>query len=83
MDLDDFAQNLAERYGAWVWKLPWSSFDRSSKIWPTEWLGVPVLGHLLALWIVRDGSETKLQSAERLELSHIAKVLEAGEWIEP
>ena len=79
-DVDDFARKLAERYGEWVYQWPWQRFSELNE-------GLPIffpfsLIHQLVTWPIR-GRFSRQSTFERLELGHVATVLDAGEWIEP
>jgi len=79
-DLVDFIEKLEARYGEWVWEWPWQRFAELNE-------GLSLLFPLMALWQLVSwpfrGRFTYPSRFERLELQHIAKVLEAGQWIEP
>jgi len=79
-DVDYFALQIAERYGDWVADWPWTRFTELSE-------GVPITWPFRILWQILSwpfrGQFFYPDPHERLELQHIAKVLEAGEWIEP
>lgn len=79
-DVDYFIENLENRYGDWVWTWPWQRFAQTneglSALFPV------ILIWQLATWPFR-GSFEYPTKFERLELRHIAKILEAGEWVEP
>ena len=79
-DVDEFALKLAERYGEWVAEWPWHRFTELSE-------GVPLTWPFRMLWQLASwpfrGRFSYPEPHERLELGHIARVLEAGEWIEP
>ena len=79
-DVDDFALKLAERYGDWVAEWPWDRFtdlnESVSPLWPAA------LVWQLMSWPFR-GKFSYPSPYERLELKHISRVLDHGEWIEP
>ena len=79
-DLVDFVERLEERFGSWVWEWPWQRFTQLSE-------GLSLLFPFMLLWQLVTwpirGSFSYPSAYERLELGHIATVLEAGEWIEP
>ncbi len=79
-DVDYFAQKLADRYGLWIYDWPWQRFtelnEGVSPLFPF------VLVWQLATWPLR-GSFSYPSQFERLELGHISRVIEAGEWIDP
>ncbi|XUU60204.1 hypothetical protein ACRAQ6_11605 [Erythrobacter sp. HA6-11] len=80
LDVEDFAMKLAERFGNWVWGWPWQRFTQLDE-------GLSLLFPFMLVWQLVTwpfrGRFSYPSSNERLELGHIAKVLEAGEWIEP
>lgn len=79
-DVDDFARKLAERYGDWVSKWPWQRFTELNE-------GVSPLFPFAVLWQLVTwpfrGRFSYPSQFERLELRHIAFVLERGEWVDP
>ncbi|MDN3645164.1 hypothetical protein QWY75_02960 [Pontixanthobacter aestiaquae] len=80
LDVEDFAAKLGERYGPGVFDWPWHRFaelgEGLSLLFPF------ILVKQLVTWPFR-GQFSYPESLERLELGHIAKVLEKGEWIDP
>jgi hypothetical protein len=79
-DITEFVMALEERYGEWVWEWPWQRFAELN-----EGLGclfLPGLIWQLLTWPFR-GSFNYLSKLERLEISHIAAVIDKGEWFEP
>lgn len=79
-DIDDFALKLAERYGDWVAEWPWHRFsDLNEGVSPLFLFAVV---WQLVSWPFR-GRFSYPSQYERLELSHIATVLERGDWIDP
>ena len=79
-DVEDFAEALANEFGDYVWQWPWHRYAELS-----EGLGVgflPALLWQLATWPFRGSFEYPSQF-ERLELGHIAAVIEKGQWFEP
>lgn len=79
-DVEDLAEALAGEFGEWVWQWPWQRFalldEGLSLLFPF------LLIWQLLTWPVR-GSLSYPSPYERLELGHIAKVSEAGHWLEP
>lgn len=79
-DVTDLAETLAGEFGEWVWKWPWQRFalldEGLSLLFPVQ------LAWQLLTWPVR-GTFSYSSPYERLELGHIAKVIEAGHWLEP
>lgn len=79
-DVEDFAEALAQEFGDQVWQWPWHRFalldEGVSPLFPFQ------LVWQLLTWPVR-GSFSYPSPYERLELGHIAKVIEAGHWLEP
>jgi hypothetical protein len=79
-DVTDLAQTLANRYGDQVWQWPWHRFallDEGLSLW----FPVMLIWQLIS-WPVR-GSFEYPSLYERLELGHIAAVIEKGKWFEP
>lgn len=79
-DVSDFAEALSTEFGKKVWEWPWSRFAMLD-----EGLGClfPIaLTWQLVTWPLR-GSFEYPSGLERLELGHIAAVIEKGEWFEP
>ncbi|UIP05537.1 hypothetical protein LY632_07355 [Erythrobacter sp. SDW2] len=85
LDIDDFAMKLAERFGAWVFDWPWDRYTELNE--GTDVTGCLALPFTPIIALVRMSKGLPLrrekQRIERLELRHIARVLEAGEWIDP
>ena len=86
-DVDDFALKLAERYGDWVAEWPWQEYaDLNEGVDPRGCLMLPFFPITILLRFVRGQPIISARHGERLnrlELGHIAKVLEHGEWIDP
>jgi hypothetical protein len=79
-DVEDFADALANEFGAQIWEWPWQRFAVLD-----EGLGcffLPGLFWQLFTWPFR-GSFGYPDALERLTLGHIASVIEKGEWFEP
>lgn len=78
-DVQEFAVELADRYGQQVRNWPWQRFAELSE--PHLFTGFVFLWRLLT-WPIRGrGFDPSL--FERVELGHIARAIEAGHWIEP
>jgi len=79
-DVEDLAEALAGEFGDHVWQWPWHRFalldEGVSPLFPFQ------LVWQLLTWPVR-GTFSHPSPYERLELRHIAKVIEAGHWLEP
>lgn len=79
-DVTDFAEALAEEFGDEVLQWPWQRFalldDGLSLLFPFA------LVWQLVSWPFR-GSFEYPSPYERLELGHIAAVIEKGEWFDP
>ncbi|MBS3928205.1 MAG: hypothetical protein KGZ65_07215 [Sphingomonadales bacterium] len=79
-DVTDLAEALAAEFGDQVWQWPWQRFaelnEGLSLLFPF------MLVWQLLTWPVRGTFEYPSQF-ERLELGHIAKVIDAGQWLEP
>ena len=89
VDVEDYVAELEEEFGAIVWDIPWlhytdqtSSFRGcSAGLFPFYLLA------RLARWPFFGGDIIPKADPgnfpKRLELGHIAKVIDAGHWIEP
>jgi len=79
-DVEDLVETLAAEFGDNVWQWPWHRFalldEGVSPLFPFQ------LVWQLLTWPMR-GSFSYPSPYERLELGHIAKVIEAGHWLEP
>ena len=79
-DVTELAEALAEEFGDQVWQWPWQRFahldEGLSLLFPF------MLTWQLLTWPIR-GSFAYPSPFERLELGHIAKVIDAGHWLEP
>ncbi|MES2303187.1 MAG: hypothetical protein V4521_14110 [Pseudomonadota bacterium] len=79
-DVEDLAEALAKEFGDQVWQWPWKRFacldEGLSLFFPFQ------ITWQLLTWPLR-GSFSYPSPYERLELGHIAKVIEAGHWLEP
>jgi hypothetical protein len=78
-DVTEFAEWLAKEFGDNVWQWPWQRFAELSE--PSA-LIFPYFMWRLLTWPIR-GRLFDPSSFERLELGHIAAVIEKGEWFEP
>ena len=79
-DVTDLAEALAKEFGENVWQWPWQRFailDEGLSL-----LFLPMLFWQLVTWPFR-GSFEYPSPFERLELGHIAAVIDRGEWFEP
>jgi len=79
-DVTELAEKLADEFGDWVWQWPWQRFallDEGLSPLAPFWLV-----WRLMTWPIR-GRVFDPSPYERLELGHIAKVIEAGHWFEP
>jgi len=79
-DVGDFVELIAEQYGDDVYDWPWDRFAIM-----TEGLSVfflPALIWQLVTWPFR-GAFGYPDDIERLTMGHIAKVIDAGHWMEP
>lgn len=82
-DIMEFIMALADRYGEWVWDWPWARFaDDREGVGCLAIFGLP---WLLLCWLFRARSRGlhQVQGLERLEIGHIAAVLDRGVWFEP
>lgn len=79
-DVTELAEALAAEFGDQVWHWPWQRFamlDEGLSLW------FPImLTWQLLTWPFR-GTFEYPSSFERLELGHIAKVIDAGHWFDP
>ena len=86
-DVDDFALKLAERYGDWVAEWPWQEYaDLNEGVDPRGCLMLPLFPITILIRIVRGQRIISARHGDhlkRLELRHIAKVLENGEGVDP
>lgn len=78
-DVTEFAEWLAKEFGDHVWQWPWQRFAELSE--PSA-LIFPYFMWRLLTWPIR-GRVFDPSHFERLELGHIAAVIEKGEWFEP
>ncbi len=78
-DVTVFVEWLAEEYSDSVWHWPWQRFAELSE--PSA-LIFPYFIWRLLTWPFR-GRLLDPSPFERLELGHIAAVVEKGEWFEP
>ena len=79
-DVIDFIEALAREYGPEVSQWPWSRFAILSE-------GLSLLFPLMLVWQLLTwpfrGSFEYLNPLERLELGHIAAVIDIGQWLDP
>lgn len=78
-DVTELAEALANRFGDHVWRWPWQRYAELSE--PSA-LVLPYLFWRLLTWPFR-GRLFDPSPYERLELGHIAAVIDRGEWFEP
>lgn len=78
-DIDEFAETLAKEFRVDVARWPWDRFANLSE--PSIFTVVYLLWRLMT-WPIR-GRLFDPSRYERLELGHIAAVIEKGEWIDP
>ncbi len=78
-DIDELAEALAAEFGEQVWQWPWARFANLNE--PHLFTGFFFMWRLLT-WLIR-GRIFDPSPYERLELGHIAKVIDAGHWLEP
>lgn len=79
-DVADFAEALAAEFGDQVWQWPWQRFAELNE-GLSLWFPLMLIWQLLS-WPFR-GSFSYPSRFERLEMGHIAKVIDAGHWLEP
>ena len=79
-DVADFAGLLAAEFGEWVWTWPWHRFAILGE-------GLSIIAPFMAIWRIMTwplrATLHPPESIERLELGHIAVVIDAGEWRDP
>lgn len=78
-DIDELAQILYKEFGGDVASWPWHRFCDLNE--PHLLVGLILFWRLLT-WPIR-GRLTDPSPYERLELGHIAAVIEKGEWFDP
>lgn len=78
-DIDDLALALADRFGTHILEWPWHRFAELNE--PSGLTGFVLIWRLLT-WPIR-GRLFDPSPFERLELGHIAAVIEKGQWFEP
>lgn len=78
-DIDELAETLAKEFGGHVWQWPWQRFCELSE--PSA-LIFPYFIWRLLTWPFR-GRLFDPSPFERLELGHIAAVIDRGVWFEP
>ncbi len=79
-DVEDLAEAFAKEFGEQVWQWPWQRFADLNEGLPLTF-PFQVIKQLLT-WPLR-GSFEYPSSFERLELGHIAAVIDHGEWFDP
>ena len=79
-DVTEFAEALAQEFGDQVWQWPWQRFANLSE-------GLPLTFPIILIWQLITwpfrGAFEYPSPYERLELGHIAAVIERGHWVEP
>ncbi len=78
-DVDELAETLAKEFGEQVLSWPWHRFANLNEV--HLFTGFWFIWRLLTLPF--RGRVFDPSPYERLELGHIAKVIEAGHWLEP
>lgn len=79
-DVTELAETLAKEFGEQVWSWPWQRFAELNE--GCSGLVLPWLIWRLLTWPVR-GRLLDPSPFERLELGHIATVINRGAWFEP
>ena len=79
-DVTDMVEALSKEFGEQVWEWPWKRFAMLDEGLPV-WFPFMLVWQLLT-WPVRKRFSYP-NPYERLELGHIAAVIEKGEWFEP
>ena len=79
-DAVDFCAALDREFGDWIWSWPWQRFVEFNE-------GLSLLFPFMIIWQLLTwpfrGSFSYPNRRERLELGHIAAVIDKGEWFEP
>jgi hypothetical protein len=79
-DVADLAEAFAKEFGEHVWQWPWHRFAQLDE-------GLSPLFPFMLVWQIVTwpfrGSFEHPSAYERLELGHIAAVIDRGEWFEP
>jgi hypothetical protein len=79
-DVTEFAEWLAKEFSDHVWQWPWQRFACLDE-------GLSLMFPFMVIWQLMSwpfrGSFNYPSPFERLELGHIAAVIEKGEWFEP
>ncbi len=78
-DVTELAESLANEFGDHVWQWPWQRYAELNE--PHLFTGLLFIWRLLT-WPIR-GRVFDPSPFERLELGHIAAVIDRGEWFEP
>lgn len=79
-DVEDFAEALATEFGEHVWQWPWQRFANLDE--GLSLLFLFCLTWQLITWPFR-GQFSYPSPHERLELGHIAAVIDRGKWFDP
>jgi len=79
-DIAELAEALAKEFGEQLWQWPWQRFAELNE--GTNPFAILWLIWRLVTWPVR-GRILDPSPFERLELGHIAAVIDRGEWFEP
>jgi len=79
-DVADLAEALAAEFGEQVWRWPWQRFAQLDE-GLSPWFPFMLVWQLLT-WPIRGRFEYP-SSFERLELGHIAAVIDKGQWFDP
>lgn len=78
-DVTELVEALTKEFGEHVWHWPWQRYAELSE--PHLLTGLWFISRLL-IWLVRSRVFDP-SPFERLELGHIAAVIDRGEWFEP
>jgi len=78
-DVDELAGELAKEFGSFVLEWPWQRFAELNE---PSLLVAPYFAWRILTWPFR-GRLFDPSRFERLELGHIAAVIDRGEWFEP
>ena len=87
--VEDYVDKLEEEFGAIVWQIPWLEYTDQTDSFrgcAVFWLPFVLLGRLISKTFTGNPilkNPDPRNFSKRLELGHIAKVIENDHWIEP
>lgn len=79
-DVRELVERYAAEFGEHVWQWSWQRFAHLNE-GLSLWFPLALMRQLL-IWPIRGRFEYS-SPFERLELGHIAKVIDAGHWLDP